>query len=165
MSAMNDLTRRAHQTPPPELRTSSIRSSSRGKEALTSVWRGRIPCRQVGSKHPWANWGFPPFSYLLAGNSVSEMLPKNLEHFSPKLKCSAPYQVITKNLTPKSEMPEMLKCHFGPLPVATPYRTRNHVALCAGIWTGTVTKNSRSRRYSFGFVSRSLIFAFSVSPV
>jgi hypothetical protein len=121
MSATNALTKSVHQTATPELRTSTNPSRSRREKPLISFLR-------VSQTLPNS---FSPFSFsgnlaflvswdLLPPNFASEMLPKNLKHFRLKLKCLAPYQVLTKNFTRKAEMPEMLKCHFGPWPLTNP---------------------------------------------
>jgi hypothetical protein len=111
---MNVLATSRSQPPTPELRTSTVPGSSRRKEALTLFSRVHIPQPQRNSMSPFFVLGqFLGFCDLLPANFPSELLPKNLKHFSSNLKCLALYQVLTKNFTQKAEMPEMLKWHFG----------------------------------------------------
>jgi ankyrin repeat protein len=119
MSATNALTKSVQQTAIPELRT-SILGSSRRKKALTLFSRVPIPFRQVDSKHALGNFGFPALGICYLVISHLKCSPKNLKHFRLNLKCLALYQVITKNLTQKAEMSEMLKCHFRPWPLSNP---------------------------------------------
>ena len=115
---MNVLATSRSQPPTPELRTSTVPGSSRRKEALTLFSRVHIPQPQRNSMSPFFVLGqFLGFCDLLPANFPSELLPKNLKHFSSNLKCLALYQVLTKNFTKKIEMVEMLECHFGLCPL------------------------------------------------
>jgi hypothetical protein len=121
MSATNALTKSVHQTATPKLRTSTILGSSRREEALILFPRVHVRQTPLHSIPPfslsvvWHYLGFGFWDFLPA-NFRSEMLPKNLKHFRLKLKSLALYQALTKNLTQKAEMPEMLKWYFEPWP-------------------------------------------------
>ena len=120
MSATNALTKSVHQTAMPKLSTSTIPGRSRSRlagKALTLDPRVHVSQTLPNSLPPfsfsviWHSLGFG-ICYLLL--SPLKCSPKNLKHFRLKLKCLALYQSLTKNLTQKAEMPEMLKCYFGP---------------------------------------------------
>jgi hypothetical protein len=130
MSATNALTISVHQTATSELRTSTP-GRSRRKEGLISFVRVLQALPNTISPFPFTgNLAFVG-SWLVIANLRSEILPTNLKHFRAKLKCLALYQVLTKNFTRKAEMPEMLKCHFGPRPLSNPL-----VSWFETIWIG-----------------------------
>jgi hypothetical protein len=112
MSATKALTKSVQHTVTPELRTSTTLGRRRRKKVSEFILASSNSPSLGRFATGLGNSGCCPF-----GISHLKCSPKNLKHFSSKVKCLALYQVLTKNFTQKAEMVEMLKCHFAPWPL------------------------------------------------